>query len=264
MLTYPSIDPVAFSIGPLAVHWYGLMYLFGFTLAWWLGLRRIRAPYSPLNNTEQLSDLLFYCAMGVILGGRLGYVLFYDLASYIAHPLNILQVWRGGMSFHGGLIGVLLAVWLYSRRIQCHFFAITDFIAPLIPIALGLGRIGNFINGELWGRPTDLPWGMIFPDPAAGYIARHPSQLYQALAEGIVLFLLLWLYSRKPRPMMAVSGLFLMGYGVLRLFTEFFRTPDAHLGFIAFDWLTMGQVLSIPMIGAGVILMVLAYRRAAK
>jgi phosphatidylglycerol---prolipoprotein diacylglyceryl transferase len=261
MLTHPSIDPVAFSLGPLSVHWYGLMYLFGFALAWWLGLRRLHAPYSPLSNTEQLSDLLFYCAMGVILGGRLGYVLFYDLASYIAHPLNILQVWRGGMSFHGGLIGVLLAVWLYSRRIQRHFFQITDFIAPLIPIALGLGRIGNFINGELWGRPTDLPWGMIFADPDAGFIPRHPSQLYQAFAEGLVLFALLWLYSRKPRPMMAVSGLFLIGYGVLRIFTEFFRTPDAHLGFIAFDWLTMGQLLSIPMIVAGVLLMIFGYRK---
>lgn len=256
MLTYPEINPVLLQIGWFKIHWYGVMYLIGFGLAWWLGSRRSRQTESILT-TEQVGDLLFYCALGVVLGGRIGYVLFYDIANYITQPLNVFKVWQGGMSFHGGLIGVLIAVELYARRIQQPFFKITDFIAPLVPLGLGAGRIGNFINGELWGRPTELPWGMVFPHVDA--FPRHPSQLYQAFLEGIVLFIILWLFSNHPRPTKAVSGLFLISYGVLRFLAEFTRMPDAHLGFVAFQWLTMGQLLSIPMILAGIVLMKLAY-----
>jgi phosphatidylglycerol:prolipoprotein diacylglycerol transferase len=255
MLTYPAIDPVLIKLGPLAIHWYGVMYLIGFSLAWWLGLRR--ADSANIKPVE-MGDIIFYCALGVVIGGRLGYILFYNLADYSAHPLAIFKVWEGGMAFHGGLLGVLIAVWLYARKSGHRFFALTDFIAPLIPLGLAAGRLGNFINGELWGRPTDLPWGMIFPN--ADDIARHPSQLYQAALEGVALFAILWWFSKKPRPMMAVSGLFLIGYSCFRFFAEFFRTPDAHLGFLAFDWLTMGQLLSVPMFVAGIVLMTLAYR----
>lgn len=254
MLTYPSIDPVLLQLGPLAIHWYGIMYLIGFSLAWWLGLRR---AHSAGIEPFEVGDIVFFCVLGVVLGGRLGYVLFYNLGDYLAHPLSIFKVWQGGMAFHGGLLGVLVAVWLYARKSGYRFFALTDFIAPLVPLGLAAGRVGNFINGELWGRPTDLPWGMVFP--TADEVARHPSQLYQAALEGVTLFVILWWFSRKPRPMMAVSGLFLIGYSSFRFFVEFFRTPDAHLGFLAFDWLTMGQLLSVPMFIAGVILMILGY-----
>ncbi|MCV6636898.1 prolipoprotein diacylglyceryl transferase [Candidatus Albibeggiatoa sp. nov. NOAA] len=257
MLTYPEIDPVMLSIGPLKIHWYGMMYLVGFLLGWWLGVVRSKRPDSPVT-AEQMGDLVFYIALGVVLGGRFGYILFYNLPQYIDNPLDILKVWQGGMAFHGGLLGVLLATWLYARYLGRTFFQITDFIAPLVPLGLMAGRIGNFINAELWGRVSDVPWAMVFP--GAGDLARHPSQLYQALLEGLLLFIILWVYSRKPRPTMAVSGLFLIGYGVLRSFAEFFREPDAHLGFIAFDWLTMGQILSVPMILFGILLMTLAYR----
>lgn len=259
MLTFPSIDPVLIELGPIKVHWYGVMYLVGFGLAWWLGTQRARQPAATLT-ANQVSDLVFYCALGVVLGGRLGYVLFYDLSTYLAHPESILKVWHGGMSFHGGLLGVLIAAAWFARSIKCPFFAVTDFIAPLVPLGLGAGRIGNFINGELWGRATTLPWGMIFPH--ADRFPRHPSQLYQAVLEGIVLFAILWLFSARPRPLMAVSGLFLISYGFLRFLVEFVREPDLHLGFIAFDWMTMGQLLSLPMIIAGVILMKLAYRNS--
>ncbi len=258
MLIYPEINPVLFQLGPLKIHWYGVMYLIGFLLAWWLGSRRAQGP-KTLITTEQLSDLLFYCVLGVILGARLGYVLFYDLPTYFANPLLILKVWQGGMSFHGGFIGVLVAVWIYTRKTKQRFFEITDFIAPLIPLGLGAGRIGNFINGELWGRPTDLPWGMVFQH--VDQIPRHPSQLYQAAFEGLVLFLILWLFSKRPRPTMAVSGLFLIGYGTFRFLVEFARTPDPQLGFIAFGWVTMGQLLTLPMLIVGGILMGLAYSR---
>lgn len=252
MLTYPNIDPIFIQLGPLKVHWYGIMYLVGFSIAWWLALQRSK-PENSILNPAQISDLIFYGAIGVVLGGRLGYILFYDLPTFIANPLIIFKVWQGGMSFHGGLIGVLVAVGLYAHKINRRFFEITDFIAPLIPPGLGAGRIGNFINGELWGRPTDLPWGMVFPH--VDDIARHPSQLYQAALEGVVLFLVLWLFSKRPRPTMAVSGLFLIGYGACRFLVEFVREPDTHLGFIAFDWMTMGQLLTLPMfiIGGGLL-----------
>jgi len=258
MLTYPAIDPVALQLGPLKIHWYGLMYLIGFAAVWWLGRLRAQRPGSGWNP-EHIGDLVFYGALGAVLGGRIGYVLFYDLPSFLAAPLDIVKVWQGGMSFHGGMIGVLIAVWLFGRKINKTFFEITDFVAPLVPIGLGAGRIGNFINGELWGKVTDVPWAMVFPH--AGNLPRHPSQLYQAFLEGVVLFIILWLYSSKPRPTMAVSGLFLICYGLFRFIVEFVRMPDAQLGYLAFGWLTMGQVLSFPMILLGIVFMWWAYRR---
>ncbi len=258
MLTYPEIDPVALSLGPLKIHWYGIMYLVGFAAAWWLGSMRARQPHSPFSK-EQIADLIFYGALGAVLGGRIGYILFYDFANYLDHPLNILKVWEGGMAFHGGLVGVLVAMWLYSRKLKLSFFIVTDFLAPLVPIGLGAGRMGNFINGELWGKVTDVPWGMVFP--FAGELPRHPSQLYQAALEGLALFLILWFYSRKPRPTLAVSGLFMICYGFFRFIVEFARQPDVHIGYLAFGWLTMGQVLSLPMIIAGAVLMLLAHKR---
>ena len=260
MLPYPQINPVALDLGVIQIHWYGLMYLVGIGGAWWLASRRL-AQFDASWSKEKLSDLVFWVAMGVILGGRLGYVLFYDLSAYIAEPLKILRVWEGGMSFHGGLIGVMLATWWFGRRNGKRFFELMDFIAPLVPIGLGAGRIGNFINAELWGKATDVPWAMVFPtDPQQ--LARHPSQLYQFALEGVALFLILWAYSRKPRPTMAVSGLFAACYGVFRFIVEFVRVPDAQLGYLAWGWLTMGQVLCVPMILGGLGLMVWAYRRA--
>jgi phosphatidylglycerol---prolipoprotein diacylglyceryl transferase len=258
MLTYPDIDPVAISFGPVAIHWYGLMYLIGFVAAWWLGVVRARRPDSGWNSAE-IGDLIFYGALGVIIGGRLGYILFYNFGLFLDDPLMLLRIWQGGMSFHGGMLGVLVAMWLYGRRTGRSFFQVTDFIAPFVPIGLGAGRIGNFINGELWGRPTDLPWGMVFPFVDAQ--PRHPSMLYEALLEGLVLFVILWLYSARPRPTGAVSGLFLLGYGVFRFSVEFVRQPDAHIGYLAWDRITMGHLLSAPMILFGVLFLVLAYRR---
>ncbi len=259
MWKYPNIDPVAVSLGPLKVHWYGLMYLVGFAGAWWLARLRARKPGAPFNE-EQVGDLIFYGMLGVILGGRIGYVIFYNFDKFLADPLWLFQVWTGGMSFHGGLLGVILAMWWYGRSQGVRFFDVADFVAPLVPVGLGAGRIGNFINGELWGRVTDSPWGMVFP--TGGPLPRHPSQLYEFALEGVVLFILLWTYSSKPRPTMAVSGLFLVGYGTFRILVEFVREPDPQLGYLAWGWLTMGQVLSVPMVLAGMILMVLAYRRA--
>ena len=259
MLPYPNINPVAVQIGPLKVHWYGIMYLIGFGTAWWLGLRRANRPDSGWNS-QQIGDLIFYGALGAVLGGRIGYVLFYDLQLYLAEPLRIFEVWEGGMSFHGGLIGVLVAMALYKRHIGKSFFEVTDFVAPLVPIGLGAGRLGNFINGELWGKVSNVPWAMVFP--GGGPLPRHPSQLYEAFLEGLVLFTILWLFSRKPRPQMAVSGLFLLCYGLFRFAVEFVRVPDAQLGYLAFGWVTMGQVLSTPLIFGGAALLWWAYGKA--
>ncbi len=257
MLKYPQIDPVAVSIGPLKIHWYGLMYLIGFATAWYLGKRRAAKNWSPIN-AEQMGDLIFYCAMGVVLGGRFGYVFFYNFDRFLDNPLWLFKVWEGGMSFHGGLIGVMFAMWWFGRKLGRTFFEISDFVAPLVPVGLGAGRIGNFIGGELWGRVAEVPWAMVFP--RAGDLPRHPSQLYQFALEGIALFAILWWFSSKQRPKMAVSGLFLLCYGAFRIVVEFFRQPDEHLGYLAWEWLTMGQLLSLPMVLIGIGMMVWAYR----
>ncbi len=254
MFLYPEFDPIAIQIGPLAVRWYGLTYLVGFAAAWYLGRRRAARAGSPVTPA-QVDDLIFYAALGVIIGGRIGYMLFYGFDQIIANPLNILRVWEGGMSFHGGLLGVLAALALYARRLGRTFFQVTDFAAPLGPIGLGAGRIGNFINGELWGAPTSVPWAVVVDG-----VARHASQLYEALLEGLVLFVIVWLFSARPRPTMAVSGLFLVGYGVFRSAVEFVRLPDAHIGYLAFGWLTMGHVLTLPLLLLGLVLLGLAYR----
>lgn len=262
MLTYPQIDPVLVEIGPLKVHWYGLMYLVGFVAALWLGTKRAKASQGQWQPNE-VSDLMFYGFMGVIAGGRIGYVLFYHFDLFLANPLYLFKIWEGGMSFHGGLLGVMVALWYFARQTARPFLAVGDFVAPLVPIGLGAGRIGNFINGELWGRATtpDFPLAMIFPaDPLQ--LPRHPSQLYEFFLEGVVLFFTLWFFSSKPRPTGLVSAMFLMGYGTFRFGVEFFREPDAHLGPII-SWLTMGQLLSLPMIIAGIALAVYAVRRAA-
>ena len=257
MLTYPDINPVAISLGPLAIHWYGLMYLIGFVGVWVLGRVRARRPESGWT-ADEIPDMLFYGALGVILGGRIGYMLFYHFDLLLSDPLSLLRIWQGGMSFHGGMLGVFIAMWLYGRKTGRGFFQVTDFMAPFVPIGLGAGRIGNFINGELWGRPTDLPWGMVFP--FVDNQPRHPSMLYEAFFEGLVLFIILWWYSSRPRPTRAVSGMFMLFYGVFRFAVEFVRQPDAHIGYIAFGWLTEGQLLSAPMIVFGVYLLVAAYR----
>ncbi len=257
MLTHPQFDPVALAIGPLKVHWYGLMYVIGFLGFLIIGKRRARRPGS-LFKPEQVDDMMFWGAIGVVLGGRIGYMFFYNLKAFITNPLSFFQVWDGGMSFHGGLIGVIIVMLVLSWRWKTRFFQLADFVAPLIPIGLGAGRIGNFINGELWGRHTDVPWGMVFP--AVDHLPRHPSQLYQAFLEGFVLFALLWWFTRKPRPAGSVAGLFLVAYSIFRIVVEFFREPDAHMGYIAFGWLTQGQLLSVPMLLIGVVLIWWAYR----
>jgi len=255
------IDPVAFTIFSWPVHWYGLMYLFGFAAGW--GVLSWRLRVSPRDVTqEQLSDLVFYAALGAIIGGRLGYVLFYDWHVIIHQPMLIVQTWKGGMSFHGGLLGVLIAFVFCARSMQKPFLQLTDLIAPAVPIGLGAGRFGNFINGELWGRPTDVPWGMVFPN--VDNFARHPSQLYEMGLEGILLFSVLWIYSRKLRPMGAVSGMFALLYAIFRFTVEFYREPDANVGYIAFGWLTEGQLLSIPLALVGVALLYFAYQRQYK
>jgi phosphatidylglycerol:prolipoprotein diacylglycerol transferase len=255
---FSQIDPVIFSIGPVAVRWYGLMYLVGFAAAYFLAKTRLkRVGWSE----EDLSDLLFWGFIGVVVGGRLGYVLFYQFSSFLADPLYLFKIWTGGMAFHGGLLGVLAALWLFARKKGVSFLTVGDFVAPIVPLGLAAGRIGNFINGELWGRVTDVPWAIIFP--SAGPEPRHPSQLYQFALEGMALFAILWLYSRKPRPTGAVGGLFLVGYGTFRFIVEFARQPDAHLGLNTLG-LSQGQMLSIPMILLGLGLIVYAYKKNKK
>jgi phosphatidylglycerol:prolipoprotein diacylglycerol transferase len=259
MLPYPEIDPVALAIGPIKVHWYGLTYLGGLAFAWWLATRRAGQPGAVINRA-QVDDMIFFSAMGVVLGGRIGYVLFYGGDRLLHDPLWALRVWEGGMSFHGGAAGVIFANWLYARAHSIDYGRLLDFVAPLVPVGLGLGRLGNFIGQELWGRATDVPWGMVFPrDPEQ--LVRHPSQLYQFALEGVLLFVILYWFSSKPRPKLAVGGLFMLGYGCLRFFVEFFREPDGHIGYDLFGWLTRGQMLCIPMILLGLYLLYNAYGR---
>lgn len=260
MMQFPHIDPVAFHLGSWPVRWYGLMYLFGFVAAWLLGRSRVARPgKTGLVTRQQFDDLLLWGLVGVIVGARLGYVVFYNFSSYLENPVDIFAIWAGGMSFHGGLIGVIVAQWLAGHSRGLRFFDIFDFIAPLVPPGLFFGRIGNFINGELWGRPSDVPWAMVFT--GGGPLARHPSQLYEAALEGVLLFFVLWWFSSKPRPRMAVSGLFLLGYGLCRFTVEFFREPDVQLGFIFGDFLTMGMLLCLPMILSGALLLGYAYHK---
>lgn len=258
MLTYPEIDPVIFSVGPLKIRWYGLMYVVGFIIAWFLAKRRAQNKWSIING-EQVDDLIFYCMLGVILGGRLGYVFFYGFDTLVEDPLYLFRITEGGMSFHGGLAGVMMAMLLYARKVGRGMFELWDFVAPLAPLGLFFGRVGNFINGELWGKPTELPWGFKVGDQVL-----HPSMLYEALLEGLLLFAVVWTFSSRPRPVMSVSGLFLLGYGLFRFLVEFVRVPDTHLGYLAFGWLTMGQVLSLPMVALGAAMLALAYARPAR
>ena len=253
MLTFPEIDPVIFSIGFVKIRWYGLMYVLAFIFAWMLARKRARQGDSILTLI-QVDDLIFYGMLGVILGGRLGYAFVYGWHDLTTDPLYIFKITQGGMSFHGGLVGVMTAVWLYGRKLGHTMWVMTDFVAPIVPLGLGFGRIGNFINGELWGKPTDVPWAFKVGDEVL-----HASQLYEALLEGLVLFLILWFYSMKKRPYMAVSGLFLATYGVFRFIVEFYRVPDAHLEYLALGWVTMGQLLSAPMIAVGAVMLVRAY-----
>lgn len=257
MLSYPEIDPVALALGPVKIHWYGLMYLVAIAFGWWLAVRRCAAPWSPIRR-DQIDDFVFYVAIGIVLGGRFGYAIFYGGDRLAEDPLWLLQVWQGGMSFHGGLLGVMLALYIFARRQKIAYPRLLDFVAPLVPMGLGLGRLGNFIGQELWGRPTDAPWAMVFPaDPLQ--LARHPSQLYQFALEGMLLFAVVLWFSRRERPVWAVSGVFAIGYGALRFFAEFFREPDAHLGIQAFGWMTRGQILCLPMLALGAFMLWYAY-----
>lgn len=279
MISYPAIDPIIFSVGPLAVRWYGLMYVIGFAAAWWLARRRAARPDSTWQPTD-VDDLIFFAAIGVILGGRLGWIAFYGGEQVMADPLTIIRIWEGGMSFHGGLIGVLLAVLIFARQRQRRFPDVLDFLAPLPGLGIFAGRVGNFINGELWGKPTAVPWGFVV-DPMPLYPVQaaeatrlcqrfgidpcvlhvHASQLYEGLLEGLLLFTVLWLFTRKQQPRLAPSGLFLVLYGVCRFAVEFVRVPDENRGYLWFDWVTMGQVLSLPMILLGAVILGWAYSR---
>ena len=258
MIPYPDFDPVALAIGPLKIRWYGLMYLIGFAIAWFLARSRAKRPEFGWQ-IQWVDDLIFYAALGLILGARIGYMLFYGADTWMRDPLAILRIWEGGMSFHGGLLGVILCVWLYGRRIGKGFFEVADFVAPLAPLGLFCGRMGNFINGELWGKPTDVPWAFVVDG-----VPRHASQLYEGFLEGFVLFTILWVYSSRRPPVRAVSGAFLLFYGLFRFSVEFVRVPDAQLGYLAFGWVTMGQVLSTPMILFGLALLLIAYRDPAR
>lgn len=278
MIPYPAIDPIIFSVGPLAVRWYGLMYVIGFAAAWWLARRRAARPDSTWQPAD-VDDLIFYAAIGVILGGRLGWIAFYGGEQVLRDPLTIVRIWEGGMSFHGGLIGVLVAVLIFARQRERRFADVLDFLAPLPGVGIFAGRIGNFINGELWGKQTTAPWGFVV-DPAPLYPVQaaeatrlcqrfavdpcvlhvHASQLYEGILEGLLLFVVLWIFTRKQRPRLAPSGLFLIIYGVCRFALEFVRVPDENLGYLFFDWVTMGQLLSLPMIVTGIVLVAWAYR----
>jgi len=259
MLVHPQFDPIAIHVGSYGIHWYGLMYLAGFMTFLWLGRWCIANHSWTAWSPKMLDDILFYGVLGVILGGRLGYILFYKASYYFAHPLEILAVWQGGMSFHGGFLGVIIAMIFFAYKYKLSWLFVTDFIAPLVPPGLAFGRIGNFINGELWGRPSDMPWAMIFP--RVDNLPRHPSQLYEFALEGLLLFALLWLYARKPHPTGMISGLFLIGYGSFRFLVEFTREPDNFLGLLSLG-MSMGQWLSLPMIIGGVLLMLLKKRWA--
>lgn len=259
MLSYPNIDPVAFSLGSFSVHWYGIMYLFAFASAWLLGMYRAGKPNAAITR-PQVENLITWAAFGVILGGRFGYVIFYHFDYFLDDPLWLFRIWEGGMSFHGGLLGVIAAMYFYARRIKVSYLTLMDFVAPLVPLGLAFGRLGNFIGQELWGRATTSSWGMVFPrDPDA--LSRHPSQLYQACLEGLLLFVIVFWFSAKPRPRGAVCGVFLIGYSVFRFIIEFFREPDAHIGFDWADFITRGQLLSLPLLFLGVGLLVWAYAR---
>lgn len=280
-LVFPEFDPVIFSLGPVSLHWYGLMYLIGFVFAMWLAIRRANKPGSGWTKNE-VENLLYAGFIGVFIGGRLGYVLFYNFFLFLENPFYLFKIWDGGMSFHGGLIGVICVMFWFAYRTKRHFFAVADFIAPLIPFGLGAGRLGNFINGELWGRvTTSTPWAVLFPGSRAedsviaatnpewqillnqyGVLPRHPSQLYEMVLEGVVLFIILNVFVRKSPPMGSVSGLFLIGYGIFRIIVEYFRQPDSQLGL--FGGLSMGQILSIPMILAGIIIIFWAYCRSQR
>jgi phosphatidylglycerol:prolipoprotein diacylglycerol transferase len=265
MLTHPQFDPVMFSLGPISIKWYGVMYVLAFVLFVIFG--RIHSKRRPDMgyDAQKLEDLAFYGMLGVILGGRLGYILFYKPAHYLANPIEIFYIWQGGMSFHGGFLGVLVAMLLFSRRTNRTFFDVTDFIAPMVPLGYAAGRLGNFINGELPGRVTDAskwPWAMWFPQIDQNPMARHPSQIYHFLLDGLLLFLILWIYAKKPRPVGAVSAVFLIGYGVFRFIVEFAREPDDFLGLLALN-LSMGQWLSLPMIVAGIVLFIVSTRKPA-
>lgn len=257
MLIHPQFDPIAIQLGPLAVRWYGLMYLVGFGLVWWFGRLRIRANPQGVWALKDLDDVLFYGILGTILGGRFGYVLFYKFGDYLAAPWKIFYVWEGGMSFHGGFLGVVLALWWFAKSRRQDWLRITDFIAPLVPLGLAAGRLGNYINAELWGRAATVPWAMVFPNVDS--VPRHPSQLYEFALEGVALFALLWWFSAQPRPRGAVSALFLIGYGVFRFGVEYTREPDGFLGLLALGW-SMGQWLSAPMVAAGAAMLIWAYR----
>lgn len=261
-----NFDPIAFEVFGLPIHWYGIMYLVAFVLGWWL-TRYLARTHKEWNVTaQQVDDLLFYMGLGVVLGGRLGYMLFYDMGNILAEPsfkdalLRMLAIYKGGMSFHGGFLGCMLAIWFFCRKYKHRYFVIVDMMAIITPIGLLAGRIGNFINGELWGKPSDLPWAMYFPKSMPD-VPRHPSMLYEAILEGVVLFIIMWFFSRKPRPTMAISGMFALGYGVFRTFVEFFRLPDAHIGYLAFGWLTMGMLLSAPMVVVGILLLWFSYNK---